>query len=179
MDFGIREATGDDLTFVRSNYLDAFRETQFGHSITRVLYAVRFRPLLEEVLGRSRALVTFDPEMPSVVLAALIYEPLALHPPGVIFPTVVHWLYVKGDFRRQGHARALWEAVPGIGLGAYFSAVSADARTIINGHVFPARPIYDPCWLFQKQPVIRINEALNGKTRERQDRPATIGVARP
>lgn len=92
----IRLATEADLRFIRSSWFDSYWNSSAKKKIEGVVYRTEMRASIERLLKRSRVIVAYFSEVPDEVLGWCAFE----------FDTC-HYVYVKGDYRRQGIGKGL------------------------------------------------------------------------
>lgn len=92
----IRPATQADGRFFASSWCDTYVSSALAHSLPPAVYDTRWRPLVQRALGRSSVCVLVTEDSPDVILGWLARE-----------GPLLHYLYVREDFRRMGYARRL------------------------------------------------------------------------
>jgi GNAT superfamily N-acetyltransferase len=92
----IRIATQSDLRFIRSSWFDSYWHCYAKKKIEGVVYRSEMRLSIERLLKRSNVLVAFFDEVPDEVLGWSACE-----------GQTCHYVYVKGDYRRQGLGKGL------------------------------------------------------------------------
>jgi len=101
-----RPATSDDNAFVISNWLHGIRDSRDAGAIP----SRDFFPIMWPVIGRLlerpgvRTIVACEAREPSLVYGFIAGDTTGPQP-------VVHYVYVKGPFRRAGYARGLFRAL--------------------------------------------------------------------
>lgn len=108
----LREATVDDLPYVLSSWLKSASDDTGGIAAAftrRVFYAEHERLLRESVIPRSRVLVAASDESPEVIRGWLCYEPSE-------HGTMLHYAYVRFDWRGLGVAKQLVDSIGPIAL---------------------------------------------------------------
>lgn len=104
LQFDIRDARGDDLNFIYATWLESFRyDSYFGKSHRNTIFFNDYRKVVDRLLDRSSVLVACVKDEPGTILGYLVHEPDQLH-----------YVFVKGAFRRLGIGRGLFDkAFPG------------------------------------------------------------------
>lgn len=97
----IRYAGKDDVAFITNSWLKSYRESHSVDSIPNRVYYWYHHKILEQLLARSAVVVLCNEEDPDQILAWACVEKL------VDKVLVIHYLYVKHAFRKQGLARRL------------------------------------------------------------------------
>lgn len=101
----IRHPTPDDQGFICDAWFKAARSaSKASESIPLELYQPRQLAHMERALANARALVMCHPEDPTELIGFIVYHCLG---PSL----VIHWIYVRHMFRRQGLARELTRSV--------------------------------------------------------------------
>lgn len=95
--FSIRPATADDLPFVRPNWVHTFEGSPVAISLNGV-FPTRWSAVVDDLFGRATTLVATAPDEPALLLGFVCGEPGR---------DVLHYAYVKANFRHMGLARAL------------------------------------------------------------------------
>ena len=96
----IRTATESDLRFVHSSWHTNHWRTWAHKYVEREVYKSSQDRHIDLLMARSVVTVAFFPEVPDEVLGWACVEP---------YPEVLHYVYVKGTYRRMGIARGLVE----------------------------------------------------------------------
>jgi len=95
----VRPATSDDIAFIFSTWLHNFKSgSLFAKRIPYAVFFQNHHRVLERILARPevQSLVACPSDSPDTIVGYLIHE-----------GNVVHYVYVKGAFRKLGVARAL------------------------------------------------------------------------
>lgn len=93
----LRLATFEDLRFVKSSWFDSYWNCYAKKKIEGVIYREEMRAAIERTINPTvRVLVAFFPEVPDEVLGWSATE-----------GDVLHYVYVKGVYRRRGIGRGL------------------------------------------------------------------------
>lgn len=109
--FVVREAVESDHACVYATWLNSLKHnSQFAARISNGIYFAQQHAVIERLLKRSRTLVATIEEDPSVILGWCCYEP-ASDELGIVIPAVIHYVYVKPNFRRSGVASKLLDQV--------------------------------------------------------------------
>lgn len=101
----VRKMVEEDKAFILSTWLRGYRHSStFAQRVTNEVYYRWHHLLLERLLARETAvaLVACLDDSPEVILGYLAMEKQDA--------SVLHWVYVKADFRRMGIARKLIDA---------------------------------------------------------------------
>ena len=100
----VRRAVPDDLGFIFSTWLKHYKQhSDLTKHITNSVFYVKYHKIIEKLLAKSLVVVAHPPGRPEVILGYAALEMLT--------PPVVHWVYVKGPWRRFGIARLLLEGL--------------------------------------------------------------------
>jgi hypothetical protein len=103
----LRRATESDLRFVRASWFASHWDTWAKKRIARSVYEEGQRERIRGHLERALTIVAFFPEVPDEVLGWACME-----------GDVLHYVYVKGSYRRVGicaglvRGRAVWYTHP-------------------------------------------------------------------
>jgi GNAT superfamily N-acetyltransferase len=109
----VRPANKSDMRFVHSSWFTDHWARAAPKHVPRALYAAEMDPRIDTLLTRGTTLVAFFPQVPDEVLGWVTFE-----------NNVVHYLYVKGAYRRQGIGKGLVPA----GAAYYTFATDAPGR---------------------------------------------------
>lgn len=93
-----RRATQEDMRFVHSSWHTSHWKTWAHKHISRAEYNAGQDRRIDLAIARSEVLVAYLPEVPDEVLGWACIEP---------FREVLHYVYVKGTYRRMGIATGL------------------------------------------------------------------------
>lgn len=108
----LRDATADDMPFVLSSWLKSAADDSGGVASAftrRVFYAEHERLIRESVLPRSAVRVAASPDSPDVIRGWTCSE-------ATEHGTLLHYVYVRFDWRKLGVARFLVDALGPIAL---------------------------------------------------------------
>jgi hypothetical protein len=93
----LRPAVPDDLGFIFSTWLKHYKQhSHLTRDVTNKVFFVRYHRIIERLLARSLTVVAHPDGKPSVILGYSVME-----------PPIIHWVYVKGPWRRFGIGRLL------------------------------------------------------------------------
>lgn len=94
----MRTGTSEDFSFVFATWLRSYKHSShFAKRIPDRTFYVRHHAVIERILARGAELLVACPaDAPETILGYLVREGATLH-----------FLYVKGPFRRMGVAKAL------------------------------------------------------------------------
>ena len=102
-----RAATGEDMTFVISSWLDSFRDSHTAGMISMASYFEIMWPQVEALVDRpgSRTIVACNAGDARQLHGFITFDTATGSD-----PPIVHYVYVKSPFRRWGIARGLFAA---------------------------------------------------------------------
>lgn len=100
----LRPAALGDLALIMSSWIGEYREGPIGRLMTDTRYYAEVRPIVERLVTRLPPLVACDPGNPDTIYGWACGE-------RVTSDLVVHFLYVRGPWRRWGIARKLLAAL--------------------------------------------------------------------
>ena len=92
----IRDATDADMRLVHSSWHTAYWKTHAHKHITREVYGPAQDRRIDRLVGQSRVLVAFFDEVPDEVLGWACLQ-----------GSTLHYVYVRGSYRRRGIASGL------------------------------------------------------------------------
>jgi hypothetical protein len=92
----IRPAKPDDLPFIYATWLKSYRTSQFAQNIESKIYFSWHHKIIESILTRSQVVIAHPTGQPNIIVGYLVTE-----------PNVVHYCYVKFQFRKLGVATNL------------------------------------------------------------------------
>ena len=126
----IRQARESDLALVYKTWIDTYAESNFARKVRRALYPVRQRNLINQILARptTHVLVACVPDDEETLLGWAVLET----------PNVIHYAFMKKDFRRFGIAEDLCRAA---GDAILFSHRTPFGECFIRSF---RRSVYDP-----------------------------------
>jgi GNAT superfamily N-acetyltransferase len=81
------------------------RRSAFSRHVPQAVYWPCQHEMVRQLLELGQTIVACDPQDPAHLYGCVTFQPAAA--------AIVHWLYVKGDYRRLGLARALVTAAVG------------------------------------------------------------------
>lgn len=99
----IRSIIETDVPFIFNSWLKAFRNSRFAAPVNQNVYFSEQHKLVEKLLGRATTLVVGAASDPATVYGYVCYEYIQ----GVF---VLHFAYVKHDFRTLGLFKTLMDA---------------------------------------------------------------------
>lgn len=112
----LRAIEESEINFVYHSWLRSLRSGNgFYKSIPSIIYFENQRTRLYRILDRSNCLVATPKDHPEIVVAYIVWEPLDDK------REIIHYIYVKSDYRMMGLANLLLE-------------VAASGREIITTH---------------------------------------------
>lgn len=139
----VRRASKPDLRFITSSWLKSNRDAPMVQGIPNTVYYHYHHKILEELIPRSLVLVACDPEDTGYIYGWACAEV-------VDTALVVHYVYVRYDWRRKGVAKAMMdvlmdaESPPAV----IHTHRTHTARKILRNKTW----IYNPYMLFTRLP---------------------------
>jgi ribosomal protein S18 acetylase RimI-like enzyme len=110
----LRAIEEDELSFVYHSWLTSLRSgSPYHRSIPKTQYYDGQKRILYRVLDRSNTIVATPKDHPNIIAGYIVWEPSD--------PAVIHYIYVKSDFRKMG-------------LGALFVEVASAGNKITGTH---------------------------------------------
>lgn len=99
----VRSLIETDLPFIFNSWLKAFRNSKFAAEVQQNVYFSEQHKLIEKLLGRCQTLIIGAANDPATVYGYVVYEYIQ----GIF---VLHFAYVKHDFRTLGLFKELMKA---------------------------------------------------------------------
>lgn len=97
----IRNVTNEDVPFIFNSWLKSFRETGFmANGISNTVYYDGHHKIIQKILQRSEIWVACDERYPDQIFGYAVAERID----GIF---VLHYVYVKHNFRKTGIAKVL------------------------------------------------------------------------
>lgn len=142
--YDIRDAKGTDLAFIYSTWLKSYRSDSAiaARCRTSVFYSA-YNPILDRILAATDTLtvVACLPDNPNVILGYLVSQ-----------GDLIHYVFIKEDWRQQGIAKTLWEHVGG------------HEQTVFTHRTKTAEPILDRFPMLIYNPFALMQRSHNAKT---------------
>lgn len=91
----IRDMVEEDRSLIMNSWLRSYRKSPDSNLYDTAFFA-SYRPIAEYLLKRAQVKVVVPEGDENLILAYMVCE-----------PGVLHWIYVKRDFRKQGIAKLL------------------------------------------------------------------------
>lgn len=150
LQWAIRPASGSDLNFLYSTWLNSYRcDSKIGKSTKKSVYFGEYYSVVDSILEKAKTLIACLSEEPNVIVGFLVFE-----------PQVLHYCFTKESFRGLGVARSLYDRAFG-GAGALFHThKTRQAEPILEK--LPALT-YNPFLLFTRVNSPKLEE-IDGKT---------------
>jgi hypothetical protein len=134
-EFNIRKATGQDLPFIYSTWLNSFKHSSnIGKSCRSTIFFEEYRQIIDNILAQSEVRVACHHEVPDVIFGYAVYD-----------PECIHYAFTKESFRKLGIAKKLLEPVMGTITPAKFHT---HETFTIKG--WPLKTSYNPFVLYNK-----------------------------
>lgn len=100
----IRPPTDQDIPFIFNSWLKSFRETGFlCNPVSNTIYFDSHHKLIQKILKRATVFIACDERYPDQIFGYIVAEKID----GVF---VLHYVYVKHNFRKSGIAKTLLNA---------------------------------------------------------------------
>ena len=131
----LRAFRESDRNFVVRGWASEMRRASFSRHVPPDVYWPSQHELVAQLLSLATTIVACDPENNEHVYGAVVYQPAEL--------AIVHWVYVKGDYRRIGLAASLVAAAIGDKRPIYCTQPSLlfnEARELVEKHELIACP---------------------------------------
>lgn len=133
----IRPLKKEDHAFLFSSWLRSYKQSRFAHRIKNDIYFMWHHILIERLLSRPSVSVHVAHMKgdADIIFGFLVSETMNQE------PRILHYVYVKDDFRGFGLARELFNAAK-LRAPVYFSHWTYLADPIVEKH--QATLVYDP-----------------------------------
>jgi hypothetical protein len=96
----LRPFKDEDENFVFRTWLEHYRQqSKITKNILKTTYFAGQHKVIERILKRSLTIIAAFEDSPSTILGYLVLE--------MTTPPTIHWMYVKGSWRRMGIAKSL------------------------------------------------------------------------
>ncbi|MBU6278588.1 MAG: hypothetical protein KGN78_05035 [Actinomycetales bacterium] len=154
--YSIVEGLGDARSLIFATWLKSYQNSSlFAKGVPRETFFAQHHKVIERILERAEVRLAVLPDDPSVVFGWSVTEPcqrisIVDRDAGIVRVTpesVVHYVYVKPDFRRYGIAKALLAHVAGEPWR--YSHSTYILRDLRENKVIPDTVIYDPYEAFR------------------------------
>lgn len=96
----LRKGLARDVPFITSSWLRSFRDAPFVRGVPNNIFYYQHHKVLEHLIPRSIVVVACSEDDPDLIVGWVCAEL-------VDTALVVHYVYVKHDYRRMGVAKAL------------------------------------------------------------------------
>ncbi len=106
--WNIRSAVGDDLPFIYGTWAQSYRyDSLIGKGCRNSIFFPEYNKVIDYILDQddTQVLVAHLPAEPNVILGYFVCQ-----------PSVIHYVYVKEAFRKEGIAKSLFQASGGQGV---------------------------------------------------------------
>jgi len=141
----LRKAQKSDLNFIRSTWLESYRDGLAVRGVPHKIYYGRHERIIRALMKRAFLMVLVRRDDPDYIVGWACCEKTS---GGLI----LHYLYTRGKYRRGGLARALMTAVldiekPGVVFYTHRTMVVADYRKacLAADKAYPLKQwVYDP-----------------------------------
>lgn len=104
--WNVRQANAEELNFIYASWLNNYRYDSFlGKSCTNTTFFTEYASIIDFILHQplTKILIAYFEDSPSVILSYMVYE-----------PKILHYLFTKEIYRKQGIAKDLFlRAFPG------------------------------------------------------------------
>jgi ribosomal protein S18 acetylase RimI-like enzyme len=101
----IRAAETPDMNFIMQSWLRAQRTHEpFYKQIDKEIYYQQHGKLIDVAIQRSYTLIASPRKHPNIIVAYIVWENVGDN-------NIIHYIYVKGDYRRMGIAQLLMDTV--------------------------------------------------------------------
>lgn len=135
--YSIVEGLGDARSLIFATWLKSYQNSSlFAKGVPRETFFAQHHKVIERILERAEVRLAVLPDDPSVVFGWAVTE-----------PGLVHYVYVKPDFRKYGIARALLAHVAGEPWR--YSHSTYILRDLRERKVIPDTVMYDPYEAFR------------------------------
>ena len=124
----LRPFVEEDRNFVTRGWVSEMRRSGFARHVPSGVYWPCQHELVRQALAISATLVACDQSDENHLYGCIVYQPA--------HEAIVHWLYVKGDYRRLGMASALLEAAIGHQRPVYCTQAPElfNQRSLVQSH---------------------------------------------
>lgn len=134
----IRDATETDLPFIYSTWLKSYRyDSLIGKGCRNTIFYSHYTKIIDHILTGSevKVIMAAHLEDPKVTFGYLVYE-----------PHIVHYVFVKEEFRKHGIAKCLYSSIGGLQSHYIFTHKTFSVMPITKAH---NELIFNPFLLFK------------------------------
>lgn len=94
----IRQPTPDDIAFIYATWLNSYYYDSWAKSIRKSVYYNNYKRVVDKLLNEADISIACMPENQNVIFGYMVTE-----------PGIIHYSFVKEDFRHFGIAKALYQ----------------------------------------------------------------------
>lgn len=95
----IRDATATDIPFVYSSWLKSYRyDSYMGKYINPGIFKDRYKYVIDHILLKSHVSIATSSDDPYLIMGYIVFE-----------PGLLHYIFVKDVFEKNGIARILYD----------------------------------------------------------------------
>lgn len=138
--FVLREMTDLDKSFIYNSFLISYKAHSMSKYISNFIYFEQQAKIITELFKISTTLIACFPEAPDEIMGYIIYEYLKSTP-------IVHWCYIKKNFRHNGMFRTFLETITNPDHTAIICTHIPDYFGNLQYKIQDKRLTYDPYFL--------------------------------
>lgn len=105
MKIKMRVPTEEDTSFIFNSWLKSYRSSNFAKDQCNTVFFENYKKIVSDIIERSLITIVCNPEDDNHLYGYIVFENL----PGSNL--LVHYLYVKHTYRKQGIAKRLVDSV--------------------------------------------------------------------
>ena len=98
-----RANVANDFPFVYQTFVEGAKTYTYSLMVGKIYYR-RYKPIVKNILLRSKVLVACLPDDPNTIVGYIIYEYLDNIP-------IIHWVHTRKMFQKQGIAKELCKLI--------------------------------------------------------------------
>lgn len=134
--FILRETTSNDTNFIFNSFLRSFHAAYPNKYVPDALFYKPQSRIITYLLDTADCLIACYPEAPEQIIGWILSQPRSE-------ATVIHYLYIKNQYRKQGIAKDILSQVLN-GNSLVIASHLCDDFGIMRKKVPGAKVIYDP-----------------------------------
>lgn len=142
--YKLRAPVEADTSFIFNSWLKSYRSSNFAKDQCNTVFYENYKKIVNDIIDRSMLTVICNPEDENHLFGYIVFERL----PGANL--LVHYIYIKHTYRKNGLAKALINAVHESGnpiLASHHTNVCKASKSIAY--------VYDPYHAFYPVATIK------------------------
>lgn len=133
----LRDAEASDISFIYDSFMKSYKaDGPLGKITTKRVFFQEFPQVIDRILSTSKVQIMCLSEEPKIIVGYIIFQ-----------PQLIHYIFVKEPFRRNGIAKTLKSHALGLNDSFTYTHITHHVKKLLTKY---PDALFNPFKLYQK-----------------------------